>query len=191
MTDQKQKAALRYKLIVLRKQKKAHINAVSVSLCLISWVFFVFYSYLHQQFANALFPASFLIPLLALAPAILPGKKQPLPVHLPLLTTAVVWLLVPGMRWIALVFILFMVMDRRARQPLTVAISDEGIVVHTFFKKKYGWEAFTNVMLRDGLLTLDFMNNRITQREVQPESGDIDEAAFNAYCREQLQNRNH
>jgi hypothetical protein len=42
-------------------------------------------------------------------------------------------------------------------------------------------------VLRDGLLTLDFTNNRILQREVEDdEDDDADEDEFNDYCRKQL-----
>ena len=47
---------------------------------------------------------------------------------------------------------------------------------------------FNNVVLKDGLLTLDFKSNRLMQREVadDDDEDDADEEEFNAYCRSRL-----
>jgi hypothetical protein len=43
-----------------------------------------------------------------------------------------------------------------------------------------------NVMLKDGMLTLDFKNNKLLQKETIDEDGDADEDEFNAWCRERF-----
>ena len=48
------------------------------------------------------------------------------------------------------------------------------------FKKTYPWPLFSNLILKDGLLTLDFKNNRIKQIEIQER---VDENLFNEFCR--------
>ncbi len=187
MFVKKQEELFQYVLIIKKKEKAAHIDAVSITLCFISWVFFIFYCYLHQQYLNMLFPASFLIPVLVIRSVVIRKKNKQFTYKHPLFLTGLLWLLVPGMRWIALLFILFILFDHQSRQPLEIGISDERIVINTFFRKKYNWDAFSNVILRDNLLTLDFKNNRILQREILPAASDVDEAIFNAFCREQLQ----
>jgi hypothetical protein len=57
-------------------------------------------------------------------------------------------------------------------------ISFNGIV-----RKKYPWSAFDNVILKDGLLTIDFKDNRLFQKEIQTAT---DEQAFNAWCNARL-----
>lgn len=187
MFAKREEALFQYVLIIKKKEKAAHIDAVSISLCFISWVFFIFYCYLHQQYLNILFPASFLVPVLVIRSVMMRKKNQLFTYRHPLFISGVLWLLVPGMRWIALFFILFILFDHQSRQRLEIGISDKRIVINTFFPKKYSWNAFSNVMLKDNLLTLDFTDNRILQREIQPAAGDVDEAAFNAFCREQLE----
>jgi len=57
-------------------------------------------------------------------------------------------------------------------------------VINSLIKKKYPWSDFNNVMLKDGLLTLDFKDNRLIQKEAIEEDGpDADEDEFNAFCR--------
>jgi hypothetical protein len=41
-------------------------------------------------------------------------------------------------------------------------------------------------MIKDGLLTIDFKNNRIIQQQIANISSGIDEKEFNDFCRQQL-----
>lgn len=49
--------------------------------------------------------------------------------------------------------------------------------------KRYKWNELNNVILKDNLLTLDFKNNKLLQREINTP---VNEATFNAFAREQL-----
>ena len=51
------------------------------------------------------------------------------------------------------------------------------------FKKQYGWELFSNIILKDGLLTLDFKNNQIQQYHIGEQ---LNEEGFNNFCRQYL-----
>ena len=172
-------------ILVVKKEHPANIDLVSFLLCFISWIFFLYYSYVYNRFSSALFWAAWLIPLV-LAWTIRAKRKfnRYLTYKHPLFVAGILWLFVPGMRWIALLFILFILFDHQSRQPLEIGISDEKIVINTFFRKRYGWSVFSNVVLKDGLLTLDFKNNKVLQREVVIR--DINEAEFNDFCREQV-----
>ena len=85
---------------------------------------------------------------------------------------------------------LFVLFDHQARQPLEIGISDDHIVINTFFRKKYRWSELSNVILKDNLLTLDFKNNKILQREIEPHISNVNEKEFNEFCAEQLQKSN-
>ena len=50
--------------------------------------------------------------------------------------------------------------------------------------KKYQWKELSNVILKDDLLTLDFNNNKLIQKEIM--NTKIDEIAFNEFARNQL-----
>lgn len=60
-----------------------------------------------------------------------------------------------------------------------VRFSDSGILFTGVLPKTYGWDAVSNVILRDGLLTIDFRSNRLFQKEVDAQAGEAD---FNAWC---------
>jgi hypothetical protein len=56
-------------------------------------------------------------------------------------------------------------MERQAKKNLEIGFSENSIVFNSFPRKAYGWNDFTNIVLRDNLLTLDFANNKLFQRE--------------------------
>ena len=50
---------------------------------------------------------------------------------------------------------------------------------------EYQWNQVSNVMLRDGILTLDFNNNKLIQIEVNNETN-ISEVEFNEFAQQQI-----
>ncbi len=66
----------------------------------------------------------------------------------------------------------------------SVEIADTIITIKkTFSRKQYSWDDFSNIVLKDDLLTLDFKNNKVLQLEVENNAGDN---PFNEYCRKKL-----
>jgi hypothetical protein len=90
-----------------------------------------------------------------------------------------------------------------------LSFSASEIKINKFINKEYQWSDFNNIVLKDGLLTLDFANNKIIQVEpdwTEPllfaidKDDDIDayqdiigedypklEKEFNDFCRSHLQ----
>jgi hypothetical protein len=73
------------------------------------------------------------------------------------------------------------------KSVIRINISAEGIRYKPYLNTKFHeWTEFQQVLIRDGLLTLDFRNNRLIQMEIKEEKAGIDELGFNNFCREQL-----
>lgn len=104
-----------------------------------------------------------------------------------LLVAALVWMKMPYFQWLTFVFIILALLEYQAKYSLEIGFSDKEIVINSLFKRRYQWAQFDNILLKDGLLTLDFTNNRILQREIEDDEDDeADEDEFNAWCRKQL-----
>jgi len=89
--------------------------------------------------------------------------------------------------WVVGLFnILFMILHIAALQKPIVSISESRVFFPSFPKKKIDWQELSNLMLKDGLLTIDFKNNRIIQQQIADISSTIDEKEFNDFCRQQL-----
>ena len=65
----------------------------------------------------------------------------------------------------------------------TVTIAHSGIIIKkTLITRRFNWQQFDLVIIKDNLLTLDFTSNQVMQLDI---IGDVpDEAIFNKYCTE-------
>ena len=106
-----------------------------------------------------------------------------------LFAAGVFWLGMPYLQWMFLLFIFFALLEAQAKYPLEVGFSPQGVVINSLFKKKFPWSLFQSVVLKDGLLTLDFRDNKLIQKEVlDDDEPDAPEDEFNDYCRSKLVN---
>jgi hypothetical protein len=106
-----------------------------------------------------------------------------------LLAAGIFWLGMPILQWLFILFIFFALLEAQAKYPLEFGFHSEGVVINSLFKKKFPWTSFQSVLLKDGLLTLDFKNNRLIQKEVlDDDEPDAPEDEFNDYCRSKLVN---
>ena len=67
----------------------------------------------------------------------------------------------------AFAVILFSVFYSISQRSLQVSVSNEMISYPSFPKKNIGWNELRNMVLKDGLLTIDLVNNRLIQQEVE------------------------
>jgi hypothetical protein len=86
---------------------------------------------------------------------------------------------------IAIGCIIMGILYKLSLQKLQFVFSREKIMKMNFPKKEFEWNELSNVILKDGILTLDFKNNKLLQAEIE-KSQDINEAAFNAFAQSQL-----
>lgn len=85
-----------------------------------------------------------------------------------------------------IVLVILFYLEEKAKSNLEIGFSPQFIFFDNLLKKKYQWTEFNNIILKDNILTLDFKNNRVYQRETIDEDSDCDEDEFNQFCREQL-----
>jgi hypothetical protein len=104
-----------------------------------------------------------------------------------LFVAGLLWLGMPFLQWLFLPFVFFALLEAQAKYPLEIGFYSDGIVINTLFKKKISWAAMESVILKDGLLTLDYKDNSLIQKEVlDDDEPDADEDEFNDYCRSKL-----
>ena len=71
-----------------------------------------------------------------------------------------------------------------ALKKISLYFTASGIEKRNFPSKKYHWNQFSNVILKDNILTLDFKNNKLLQAKI--ETTNLNEDAFNIFAKEQL-----
>lgn len=104
-----------------------------------------------------------------------------------MLIAAIVWTRMPYWQWLVFVFAALALLEHQAKHALEIGFSSREIVFNSFFKKRFQWSGLNNVVLKDGLLTIDFKSNRLFQREIDEGEQEASEEEFNLWCREQLQ----
>lgn len=97
------------------------------------------------------------------------------------------WLLAPGGRTLlAILYAVAGLIEKQVKFPEEIGFSGDSVVVNTFPKKKFSWSEIANVVLKDNLLTVDFKNNKLIQKEIDEGVSLATEREFNEFCRLQL-----
>ena len=81
---------------------------------------------------------------------------------------------------------LFAILNLYALQIPIVNINENNITYPSLPKKNINWQDLNNLILKDGLLTIDFKNNRIIQQNIAETPTTIDEKEFNEFCKQLL-----
>lgn len=174
-------------VVSLKNQHNKFIDLLGILLSVVSVIFFVRELVLDQHVSFAYLLGAVFVTLVLAWNIIQSAKGKRVYYSRALLIAALVWMKMPFMQWLAFVLIILALLEYQAKYSLEIGFSDKEIVINSLWKKRYPWSAFTNIVLKDGLITMDFANNRILQREVEDdEEDDADEEEFNEYCRKQL-----
>ncbi len=194
---------MRYQyVVILKRDSDRVIDRISILLCLFSGASFILAQIRSAHFNYFLSSAAVLILAGTLFNFRVAGKSKrrggseneaPADGHrrvrykYSLLISAIGWLGMPFLQWLSVLFVLLTFLEYQAKYPLEIGFSPDRVVINSLFRKRFQWSAFNNILLKDNLLTLDFKNNRLLQKEVdEEEEGDADEDEFNDYCRAML-----
>jgi hypothetical protein len=100
-----------------------------------------------------------------------------------LLIAGLVWMKMPYFEWLVFILPVLALLEYQAKLSPEIGFSNDQIVFNRLFKKKYAWNEIDNVVLKDGLLTIDFKNNKLFQKEIDSGENEATEDEFNAWCR--------
>jgi hypothetical protein len=94
------------------------------------------------------------------------------------------WWLNSGVYWMAVLVLVFSIFATLSRQKIQVIVTEDAVLYRSFPQRSIQWAELDNVILKDGLLTIDFKNNKIIQQLI--EDNNISEAAFNSFCNQNI-----
>jgi hypothetical protein len=180
---------MRYDYVVALKRENARkTDLVSLLLLIFSILAFAF-----MQFRTGLriFPClAILILIVGLVINLRKLKeKGEMKFRIWLFVAGVCWFGMPVLTWLGLPFFLLGLLEVQAKYPLEIGFNENGLTINSLLKKKIPWSSLQSVKLKDGILTLDFRNNTLIQKEVLDDNEpDADEDEFNEYCHSKLVN---
>lgn len=83
----------------------------------------------------------------------------------------------------ALILLMYGYLIKFLYRKSSVLINNQIIKIDKLlFSPSYKWSDFSNIILKDNLLTLDFRNNKLLQLDINEEKTDVDQEEFNAFC---------
>ena len=175
-------------VVILRKSSEKQVDLISILLCLLSILAFMYAQWLTGKITYTATLFSLAIAVGVFYNIFLVEKeKQPRYRYL-LVMAGIYWFMMPYLQWVGFVLFFLAFLEYQAKHPLEVGFTKNIVVINTLIKKEYPWSAFNNIILKDGLLTLDFKNNTLFQKEaLDDDEPDAEEDEFNDFCRAQLQ----
>jgi hypothetical protein len=181
---------MRYQyVVILRKNSERTTDLLSILLCLVSALEFLYLSF-HTGHLEYIPLIMAVVLLIGLAINLVMARRSGVRVRYRhwLLLAAVGWIGATPIPWVGALFFLLAFLEYQTKRPLEIGFHDDRVVINTLIKQRFDWSVFNNVILKDGLLTLDFKNNRLIQKEVadDDDEDDADEEEFNTFCRGRL-----
>lgn len=98
---------------------------------------------------------------------------------------SICWLLA-GPWWIALLSLVLVLFYLAAQRELNIIVSSSEIIYPSLPRRKIQWDELNNLILKDGLLTIDFKNDAIIQYYPEQKMNLPGEKEFNEFCKERL-----
>lgn len=177
-------------VVTLKHQDYRLYNIISILLCLMTVAAFAV-TILYVGFTNVFWVnvclAAFIV--ITLIISLLRSGKQEyiLTFKWSLFASALLWLLYPlHVPAIGIFYIVAALLERQIKFPQEIGFSKDAITFNTFPFKNYAWQQLKNVILKDNILTLDFVNNKILQKETELDVSTETEKEFNEFCKQQL-----
>ena len=88
--------------------------------------------------------------------------------------------------WLSIIPMVFYSLSGIALRKLVTIFTEYKIIYPSFPLKTIYWKELNNTILKDGILSIDFKNNKIIQQLIDESKTQVNEKEFNDFCREQL-----
>lgn len=173
-------------MVVIRNRHTPFVNAIGFLLCLGSLLLFLREMIIRDEVILVYLAGVVFISGLFTWNFIKTRRKQPVYFSKALLIAGLVWTKMPYFPWLIFVFVVLALLEYQAKLPLEIGFSRSRITFNSLIRRNISWSEIANIVLRDGLLTIDYQNNRLFQREVDEGEREASDQEFNNWCQEQL-----
>ncbi|WP_207493533.1 hypothetical protein [Aridibaculum aurantiacum] len=176
-------------VITLKRPDYRLADQVSQLMYVFAIVVFSYFFYLHRQAGIAYLVAAVLIAIIWIWKRFEKRIDKLAYYRLGLFIAALAWIGIgpESNFWMFGLYVVAGLLEKQVKFPQEIGFSKEEIAFNSFPKKQtIQWSELNNVVLKDGLITIDHKSNKLVQKEVDEDVLPELEAEFNQYCREQL-----
>jgi hypothetical protein len=92
--------------------------------------------------------------------------------------------LVTGKFLFAFLFLIISILGFVTGRKRVVYFSTSQIIYPSFINKDYTWGEVANLVLKDGVLTIDLKNNTLLQSNIAVDESIVNEKEFNQFCQQ-------
>ncbi len=180
-------------VITIKEPDYKKANAITFLMLLLAVAFFVYVA-VHQwatKYHNAailyLVIAAFIL-LWSVYTFVSSQQKNKVAYYrLALFAAAIGWFAEPiSNYWMTGLFVIAALLERQVKFPQEIGVDERGITFNTLPQKEYEWKDIKNVLLKEGILTVDYKNNKLFQHEIESDVNPALEREFNQYCTTKL-----
>jgi len=184
-----------YDYIVVLKQPRSYrfIDVISQLMLTLAIIAFIYEGFILSKFQTDhfnirglffVFPSLIIIWLLWCNHQ---RKKGLVPYYrFALMVAAWGWYLYPKGLPFVIIYLVAAILEKPVKVYPEIAFDQNEIVFNSFPQRKIAWQNVTNVIMKDGLLTIDLKNNKLIQKEVDDDVLPKDENDFNGFCQAML-----
>lgn len=174
---------MKYELRLVN-EKLGLYNRISWILVIIHCLFLCYLSFFSESYRNNALAGLILVALVFILSYFLKKKKWFKTFDLFFLVFGVIWIY-SQLYWLAIIPLVFYFLSGVATVNKLVIVTEPGIYYPSFPPKNFQWNDLSNVILKDGILTIDHKNNRVIQQMITEET-EVNEKDFNEFCRNKL-----
>jgi hypothetical protein len=170
-------------VVTLKNNTTRYIDTVGFIVTILSVIFFTGEYFINKQ-KNVLWLIAAAAQLCVIAFTFFQRRRrQPVSYKPAFIFAAITWLSMPYLQWVCILLLVLYFLEYPAKLPQEIGFSENKIVINSLFNRTIYWNELNNVVFKDNLLTIDFKNNKLIQKEVlDDDEPDADEDEFNEYC---------
>lgn len=172
-------------VITLKNEKLKTYTTISWLMIMLNVAAFIYMGIAKKSTLDSLpyFSAGLLISIFILRWVIKRETIENEMISLAFSVAIITWIIIQ-LYLIAAVVLLLFIFQEISRRRLVVLVFEESISYPSFPKRVIEWKELNNIILKDGLLTIDLKNNRVFQNETESV---VYEPEFNEFCQSRIQ----
>jgi len=102
----------------------------------------------------------------------------------PIAIAGLCWFQIPSGFYIGAVYLAAAIFEKQSQIPIEIGIDSTGITFNHFPQKFHEWKNIQHFIVKDGLVTIDYTNNKVFQKELANATSPEEEVEVNEYCRQ-------
>ena len=174
-------------VLTLKKKSTTAADMFGALLCFLPMVYFL---RLYTEQAQPLFIISFVIIALLLGfNYFKKNKGHTISFRIAFLVIAVTFIIIRSQyntTWLAILYFVLLFAEMQFKRNREKGFDKDGITDNGLMRTFVPWPEIKNALIKDGLLTVDYKNNKLDQNEIDGEVSDSTVADFNTFCTTQI-----